>query len=81
MADLPQVTEEAETSYKPSAFYFRRAIRGARTKAQAQEAGLHAVREMEALKAWVREQGMIPPKRFVLADEAAEKGWECRPGA
>jgi len=31
--------------------------------------------ELEELKGWVREQGMIPPKWIVDPQEAEEKGW------
>lgn len=61
--------------YLPSALYFRRALRGAKTKADAVEVGLTAVAELENLKAWVREQGFIPPKCHLLKSETEEKGW------
>lgn len=61
-------------TYKPSAYYFRREIRKARRLQRAQAIGLAAVDELERLKAWVREQGMIPPKWRVLVEEIAEKG-------
>ena len=63
-----------EISYKPSAFYFRSAIRAARSIQEVKAHALHAVRELEALKEWVREQGMIPPRRFILDTEARDKG-------
>lgn len=62
-------------SYKPSAFYFRRALRTATTKERAIQIGLAVCTELEALKAWVRDQGMIPPKWRVDPDEARDKGW------
>lgn len=37
--------------------------------------GLGLVAEYEALRQWVRAQGMIPPKFKVLQIEAREKGW------
>jgi len=67
--------QDGTVSYKPSAWYYRKAIRSARTIEQASEAGLVAVLELEELKAWIREQGLIPPKRFVLRSEAEAKGW------
>lgn len=39
----------------------------------ARAVGLHAIRELEMLKGWVREQGMIPPRKFILATEVDEK--------
>jgi len=63
-------------SYKPSGYYFRREIRNAKTLLRAQQVGLAAVDELERLKAWVREQGMIPPKWRVLKEEIRDKGWD-----
>lgn len=64
------------SDYRPSAFYFRKALRTAKTKAEAVEVGLTVVAELENLKAWVREQGFIPPKRHLLRREVDEKGWQ-----
>lgn len=61
-------------SYKPSAFYFREALRSARTKREAIDYGMQAVRELEWLKQWIRERGFIPPRRFILSTEAEAKG-------
>lgn len=69
---------EAVSDYKPSAYYFRKALREAKTREDAVRVGLGAVSELENLKAWVREQGMIPPKRFVLPVEADAKGWRAQ---
>lgn len=63
-------------TYKPSSYYFRTEIRRAKTKRRAQAVGLAAVDELERLKAWVREQGMIPPKWRVLHEEIRAKGWD-----
>ncbi len=60
-------------SYKSSAYYFRAALRNARTKRAAVEVGLHAIAELEALKAWVRAQGMIPPKFMITQAEQISK--------
>lgn len=66
-------------NYKPSVYYFRRALRGAATKKEAIDVGLTVVAELENLKAWVRSEcGVIPPKRFVLACEAKAKGWKAQ---
>lgn len=63
-------------SYKPSAFYFRRALRETSDPAQLRQIGLCVVRELEQLKAWIRdEHGLTPPKLYVLKCEAREKGW------
>lgn len=66
---------DAPASYQPSAYFFRKALRGARSKAEAVDVGLQVVRELEALKAFVRENGLIPPKRHVLKAEAQAKQW------
>lgn len=49
-------------SFRPGAWYYRTELRGAATKKEAVEIGLGAVMELEQLRAWVREQGLIPPK-------------------
>ena len=68
----------AQLTYKPSSFYFRQALRTATSKAEAVEVGLTVVAELESLKAWVREQGYIPPKTYLLSVEADEKGWHVQ---
>ncbi len=68
-------TPQPVTDYKPSVFYYRRAIRAAKTKAQAQAEGLAVCTELERLKEWVRDQGLMPPKWLVTVEEAEEKGW------
>ncbi|WP_157837094.1 hypothetical protein [Geminisphaera colitermitum] len=74
-AKIPPPTTPSLLSYKPSAYYFRRRLRGTDDPAQLRKLGLAVVLELEQLKAWVREQGMIPPKWNVLREEAEEKGW------
>lgn len=79
------------TPYKSSPFYFRAALRGAETKAEAVEVGLHAVAELERLKEWVRARGLVPPKWHITQSEIDEKDWgavvpfqtkaECAPRA
>lgn len=69
-------TPQPVTEYKPSVFYYRRAIRAAKTKAQAQSVGLGVCLELERLKEWVRAHGMVPPKWTVDPLEAEEKGWQ-----
>ena len=62
-------------TYRPSAFYFRSALREAPTKEAAVGVGLTVVSELESLKAWVREQGYIPPKHHLMLSETVQKGW------
>lgn len=66
---------ENPASFRPSAFYFRRALRGAMSKNEAVEIGLHLCCELEMLKQWVRDQGMIPPKWHIMSSEISEKSW------
>lgn len=68
---------EPPCHYRPSAFYFRRQIRRARSIEEAQALGLAVVSELEQLKAWVRTTcGKIPPRFLTTVEEAREKGWE-----
>jgi hypothetical protein len=64
-----------EPTYKPSAFYFRRELSEAKNLVDAKRIGRRAILELEELKAWVREQGLIPPKVYAPESEIAEKGW------
>lgn len=41
---------------------------------EARAVGLHVVRELEMLKAWCREQDLNPPRQFIMAEEADDKG-------
>jgi hypothetical protein len=61
-------------SYRPSAWYYRKALRDARTKDEAVAVGMQLIKELEHLKEFVREQGLIPPRRFILNTEAEDKG-------
>jgi hypothetical protein len=63
------------SSYKPSVYYFRKALREANSRERAVAVGLIVCHELEQLKAWVREHGMIPPKWLVDPSEAKDKGW------
>lgn len=63
-------------SYRPSGFYYRRALRRTRNADELRAIGLAVVAEHERLKEWVRELGYIPPKWTVHPEEAADKGWE-----
>ena len=65
--------------FRPSAFYFRRALWEAGTVQEAREIGMTIIEEMEHLKAWVREQGYEPGKRHVLRCELDEKNAADRP--
>jgi hypothetical protein len=71
------MSDDQFPSYKPSAFYFRRALRNAPDKRSAIIVGLAVTDEYERLRAWVREQGLLPPKWRVLKEELRDKGWDC----
>lgn len=77
--DSTESDSSSMPNYKPSCYYFRRELRKARTILRAQQVGLAAVDELERLKAWVREQGLIPPKWRVLHEEIADYGWGENP--
>lgn len=66
---------DTAANYIPSCYFYRSALRSAATKEEAIDVGLHAVAELEQLKAWVREQNMIPPKWFLMQAEIDVKGW------
>ena len=63
-------------NYQPSAYFFRKELREAKTKEAAIEVGLTVVLELEMIKEWVRSKGMIPPKMHIHPSEAAAKGWD-----
>lgn len=65
----------APSSYKPSAFYFRKALRENGDPEELREIGFHLVTELEQLKQWVRDRGLVPPKWNVMQTEIDEKNW------
>jgi len=69
---------DAVIAYKPTSYYFRSALRNATTRERAVEIGLVVCAEHERLRAWVRAQGLTPPKWVVDPREASEKGWRNR---
>lgn len=62
-------------SHKPSAYYFRRALRTAHSREHAIVIGLSLSSELERLTQWAEEQGLNPPQWIADPDEAREKGW------
>lgn len=66
---------ENSTSFKPSSFFFRRALRQARDKETAVAIGMTLVLELEAHKEFIRSLGYIPPKRYLTLAEIEEKHW------
>ena len=66
---------EKPLSYKPSAYYYHRELRAARSKEAAVRIGLQLVIEIEKHKRWIRERGMVPPKWLIMPSERAEKDW------
>lgn len=67
--------QDGTVSYKPSAWYYRKALRGTDDPERLRNIGLSIVAEMERLREWVRECGDIPPKWTAPEEEAREKGW------
>ncbi len=49
-------------SVRQSSSYYRAAIRGAKSQEELEQLGLMLVEEMENLKAFIRNHGLIPPK-------------------
>lgn len=73
---MPHRANSEPTDYKPSAFYFRRALRAIDDPAKLRAIGMTILRELETVKAWAREEhGLIPPKLFVMQSEVDEKPW------
>jgi hypothetical protein len=62
-------------SYKPSAYYFRKALRGTDDSEELRTVGLVLVSELERMKAWIREAGMTPPRWVGTPEESEDKGW------
>lgn len=62
-------------SYKPGAWYFRKAIRGTRNPEALRKIALDLVTENERLREWVRSCGLVPPRWIVTEEEAREKEW------
>lgn len=70
---LATMSDQNPASYRPSAFYWRKKIRAARTVGELKEVGLALVAELEDHKACIRELGYIPPKDRVTEEEALAK--------
>lgn len=66
--------ENKPLSYKPSVYYFRLELRAARSKAEAVSIGEKAIGELELLKAWIRSQGIVPPRWLATRSEIEAKG-------
>lgn len=61
--------------YKPSAYYFRQGLRSAETIEEAVQIGMHLVSELEQLKQFCRDEGLVPPKWNIMQTEIDEKDW------
>ena len=64
---------EKPLSYKPSAYYFRKALREAESVEELRELGLGVVSELEMLKEWVRGHHLVPPRWHITPSERAAK--------
>lgn len=67
---------ESLPSYRPSVFYFRKALRGTDDVAELRELGLMLCTAYELEREWIRSQGLQPPKQIMLEEEVREKGWD-----
>lgn len=65
-------------SFKPTEFYFRRAIRDAKTKREAQIVGYALVDEYERLRSWLLDNGVPPPEWRVLKAELRDRAKDRR---
>lgn len=72
------VTAEAIT-YRPTGYYFRRALRSTNDPERLREIGMTAVLEIEQLRQWARGLGHSPPKEYVMRSEIEENGWTESP--
>ena len=75
MPKRADLQDSAPLSYRPSAYYFRKSIRETQDPAALRQLGLTLCSELEDLKAWVRAQGLIPPRFHATQAEAAAKNW------
>lgn len=60
-------------SYRPSAFYFRTALRETQSLEEAKDIGFQLIRELEFQKEFARANGLIPPRKYVLEEEIDAK--------
>ncbi len=67
--------------YRPSVYYFRRALREAETRERAITIGLIACHELEQLREWVRSEGLVPPQWIIDPREAEDNGWSLKPAS
>lgn len=75
---MPQ--EERLPSFRPSVFYFRRALRRTNDPEELREIGLLLCMAYELEREWIRSMGLIPPKQVMLEEEIADKGWTIDDG-
>ena len=75
---LAIMSDQTPASYRPSAFYWRKKIRTARTLGELREIGLALVSELEDHKACIRGLGYIPPKDRMTEEEASVKKRKLR---
>lgn len=63
------------SSFKPSAFYYRQALREADSLEEILTLSLELVCELERHKEWIRAHGLVPPKWMVTRSECEAKRW------
>jgi hypothetical protein len=64
-----------DARHQPSVYYYRQAIRETRNRAEVVELAFALCRELERLRAWVRDYGLIPPTWERMETEIEEKPW------
>ena len=67
---------ESLPSYRPSVYYFRKALRGTDNAQELRDLGLMLCTAYELEREWIRAQGLQPPKHIMLEEEAQAKGWD-----
>jgi hypothetical protein len=73
----PPAFGEFDPRHQPSVYYYREAIREARTRAEVEELAFALCREWERLREWVRGKGYIPPKWELMEREFEAKPWRA----
>jgi hypothetical protein len=71
-----EIQEPGVADYRPSVFYFRRAIRDSYQMEELREIAMHIVRELENVRAWMLAEFEITgPKKWVMRSEMQAKPW------
>ena len=63
--------------YCPSVYFFRAELRDSDDPDVLREIALTLCLELEEQKAFIRDHGLIPPKRHIMRSEILAKGWDA----